>query len=280
MTGERESDGDQLRRGQEFKALHEGSELFIIPNPWDEGSARYLEAAGFKALATTSAGYANARGRLDGGITLDEKLAHCRDICRATSLPVSADMENCFGDDPETVAQTVRRAAETGLAGCSIEDYSDAGGGRLYDFDHAVERVAAAVEAARSVSFPFTLTARSEGLFRKLSDLDEACRRIEAFEKAGADVLYVPSVKTIEEVVQVVDTVSKPVNVLANPTLNIAELADAGVRRVSLGSWLYIAAMAGMVRAVREMTERGTFDALADAVDGREVPAALRKWSE
>ena len=280
MTGEQETDGDQLRRAEAFKALHEGPELFIIPNPWDEGAARYLEAAGFKALATTSAGYANARGRPDGGITLDEKLAHCRDICRATSVPVSADMENCFGDDPETVAETVRLAGGTGLAGCSIEDYSDDDGGRLYDFDHAVERVVAAVEVARNLPFPFMLTARSEGLFRKLSDLDEACRRIEAFEKAGADVLYVPGIKTIDEVGQALATVSKPVNVLATPTFNITELADVGVRRVSLGSWLYIVAMAGMVRAVREMTERGTFGALADAVDGREVPAALKKWSE
>lgn len=280
MTGGDTGGPDQVRKCEAFKALHEAGELFIIPNPWDEGSARYLEAAGFKALATTSAGYANSRGRLDGAITREEKLAHCRAICQATSLPVSADMENCFGDAPETVAETVRLAAETGLAGCSVEDYSDADGGRLYDFDHAVERVQAAVEAARGLGFAFTLTARSEGLFRKLSDLDEACRRIEAFEKAGADVLYVPSVKTIPEVAQVMAAVSKPVNVLATPTLNIAELADAGVRRVSLGSWLYVAAMGGFVRAVKEMRDRGTFEELAKAVDGREVQAALKTWSE
>lgn len=280
MSGDIGGSPDQEQKGEAFKALHEGPELFIIPNPWDEGSARYLEAAGFKALATTSAGYANARGRLDGGLTREEKLAHCRDICNATSLPVSADMENCFGDDPETVAETVRLAAETGLAGCSIEDYSDADGGRLYDFEHAVERVAAAVEAARGVGFPFMLTARSEGLFRKLSDLDEACRRIEAFEKAGADVLYVPSVRTIPEVAQVIGTVQKPVNVLATPTLSIPELRDAGVKRVSLGSWLYVAAMGGFVRAVKELRDQGTFEELAMAVDGREVQAALKTWSE
>lgn len=280
MSGETIDTADQAQKGEAFRALHEAPELFIIPNPWDEGSARYLEAAGFKALATTSAGYANARGRLDGAVKRAEMLAHCRDICLATSLPVSADLENCFGDDPETVAETIRLAATSGLAGCSVEDYSEADGGRLYDFDHAVERVAAAVEAARGLDFPFTLTARSEGLFRKLSDLDEACRRIEAFEKVGADVLYVPSVKTVAEVVQVIATVSKPVNVLATPTLTIPELRDAGVRRVSLGSWLYVAAMGGFVRAVKEMRDQGTFEELANAADGREVQAVLKKWSD
>ncbi len=280
MSGETVDTADQAQKGAAFKAIHEGRDLFIIPNPWDEGSARYLEVAGFKALATTSAGYANARGRLDGAVTRDEMLSHCRDICRATSVPVSADLENCFGDDPEIVAETIRLAAGTGLAGCSVEDYSDADGGKLYDFDHAVERVAAAVEAARGLGFPFTLTARSEALFRNLADLDEACRRIEGFEKVGADVLYVPSVKTVPEVDQVIAAVTKPVNVLATPTLSIEELSDAGVRRVSLGSWLYVAAMGGFVRAVKEMRDQGTFEELAMAADGREVQAALKKWSD
>jgi 2-methylisocitrate lyase-like PEP mutase family enzyme len=271
---------DQVAKAEAFKALHEGPDLFIIPNPWDEGTARYFEAEGFKALATTSAGYAHSRGRLDGGITREEKLAHCRAITAATSLPVNADTENCYGDAPETVAETVRLVAAAGVVGCSVEDYTDAGGGRLYDFDHAVERVAAGVEAALGLGFPFTLTARAEALFRGLADLEDACRRLEAFEKAGADVVYAPGLQTIKDVRQVVRSVSRPVNVLARPTLSIAELADAGVKRVSLGGALYIAAMGGMVRAVREMTGFGTFSELAKAADGREVPAALRKWSE
>ena len=267
---------NQAAKAQAFKALHDASEIFVIPNPWDPGSACMLEAAGFKAQATTSAGYAFSIGLGDGGITLDQKLAHCEAICAATSLPVSADMENCFADDPAGVADTVRRAAATGLVGCSVEDFYREGPPRIYDFDHAVERVAAAVEAARALPFPFTLTARAEGLLRCLGDMDDIIRRLQAFEKAGADVLYAPGLNTIDEVKTVVDAVTKPVNVLATADMSVADLGAVGVRRVSLGGSLFRAAMGGLMRTVREIADQGTFTDLNNAMPGREIVAALK----
>lgn len=266
----------QAAKAEVFAQLHAAPELFIIPNPWDVGSARMLAAAGFKALATTSAGFAWSIGHGDGGITLDQKLAHCRAICAATHLPVSADMENCFADDPQGVADTITSAAETGLAGCSIEDFARDGSPAIYDFDYAVERVAAAVEAARRQPFPFTITARAEGVLRDLGDLDDAIRRLQAFEKVGADVLYAPGLKTMAEVESVVGAVTKPVNVLATPDMNIADLAAVGVRRVSVGGSLFRAAMSGFLRTTREIAERGTFTELNNATPGREIAAMLK----
>lgn len=270
---------NQAEKAATFVKLHETPEVFVIPNPWDPGSARMLEDAGFKALATTSAGYAFSLGLGDGGITLEQKLAHCEAICASTSLPVSADMEDCFADDPVGVAETVRRCATTGLVGCSVEDYAREGPPTIFDFDHAVERVAAAVEAARAEPFPFMITARAEGVLRQLGDLDDAIRRLQAFEKAGADVLYAPGLKTIDEVKMVVGAVTKPINVLATPDMKVAELGEIGVRRISLGGSLFRTAMGGFFRSIREITDNGTFTELNNAPAAREIVGTLKKWS-
>ncbi len=267
---------NQAAKAATFKALHEAPDVFVIPNPWDPGSARMLEGLGFKAQATTSAGYAFSVGLGDGGITLEQKLAHCEAICAATSLPVSADMENCFADDPAGVADTVRRSAATGLVGCSVEDFAREGPPTIYDFDHAVERVAAAVEVARTLPFPFLITARAEGVLRRLGDLDDAIRRLQAFEKVGADVLYAPGLKTNDEVKTVVDAVAKPVNVLATTELRVADLGALGVRRVSLGGSLFRAAMGGFLRTVREIADEGTFTDLNNAPSVKEIVGLLK----
>src|SRR5215213_2336443 len=190
----------QKEKAELFKALHEREGAFIIPNPWDVGSARLLAGLGFEALATTSAGFANSLGRLDGQVTRDEVIKHCQDICAATELPVSADLENCFADDPEKAAETIRLGAQAGLAGGSIEDYSGDPSNPIYDFELAVERVHAAAEATRSLDFPFILTARAENLLRGRHDLDDTLRRLQAYEAAGADVLYAPALSTLDEV--------------------------------------------------------------------------------
>lgn len=267
---------NQAAKAATFKALHEAPDVFVIPNPWDPGSARMLEGLGFKAQATTSAGYAFSVGLGDGGITLEQKLGHCEAICAATSLPVSADMENCFADDPAGVAETVRRSAATGLVGCSVEDFAREGPPTIYDFDHAVERVAAAVEVARTLPFPFLITARAEGVLRRLGDLDDAIRRLQAFEKVGADVLYAPGLKTNDEVKTVVDAVAKPVNVLATTELRVADLGALGVRRVSLGGSLFRAAMGGFLRTVREIADEGTFTDLNNAPSVKEIVGLLK----
>jgi 2-methylisocitrate lyase-like PEP mutase family enzyme len=212
----------------------------------------------------------------DGGITLDQKLAHCEAVCAATSLPVNADMENCFADDPAGVADTVRRAAATGLVGCSVVDFAREGPPTIYDFDHAVERVAAAVEVAKTLPFPFLITARAEGVLRRLGDLDDAIRRLQAFEKVGADVLYAPGLKTTDEVKTVVDAVTKPVNVLATTDMKVADLGAVGVRRVSLGGSLYRAAVGGFLRTVREIADEGTFTDLNNATSGRDIVGLLK----
>lgn len=202
----------QREKAERFKTLHERDGAFLIPNPWDAGCARLLQGLGFEALATTSAGFAQTLGRLDGSVTLEEKLAHCRALSEVTDVPLSADLENGFADDPQSVARTIRLAAEAGVVGGSIEDYS---GERIYDFEHAVERVKAAVEAARSLDFPFTLTARAENLLRGRQDLDDTIRRLQAYAQAGADVLYAPGLRTLDEIREVCRAVDKPVNVLA-----------------------------------------------------------------
>ncbi len=267
----------QAEKGTAFKALHEREGAFIIPNPWDVGSARMLQGLGFEALATTSSGLANSMGRFDGLVSRDEKLAHCREICAAVDLPVSADTENCFAEAPQGVAETVMLAADTGLVGCSIEDYSGGAEPSIYDFDLAVARVKAGVEAARGLSFPFTVTARAEGVLRGMQDLNEAIRRLKAFEEVGADVLYAPGLTTIDEVRQVTGAVSKPVNVLTLPHFVADELAAAGAKRISLGGWLARAALGGFLRAANEMKDKGTFSELDNAASGRDVAALLKR---
>jgi 2-methylisocitrate lyase-like PEP mutase family enzyme len=250
----------QEQKAAAFQALHAG-EVFVIPNPWDPGSARVLAALGFKALATTSSGFAFTLGRLDGRATLDEVVAHAGAVDGATDLPVSVDLENGYGSDPESVALAIRRVAEAGAVGASIEDYDPAG--TIYDLGHAVERVAAAVRASRGLGFPFMLTARAENHIRGNPDLEDTIARLRAFEDAGADVLYAPGLRTATEVRAVCEAVAKPVNVLAVPGLSLADLAAAGARRVSVGgslTWVAAKAMADAAEAIRD---QGDFSALA-----------------
>lgn len=265
----------QQERAERFRQLHEDSETFIIPNPWDSGSARLLEGLGFKALATTSSGRAFALGRSDGDVSRDEHLAHIRVLCEVTRLPVSADLENCYADDPEEAAKTIQMACEAGAAGCSIEDYSGHDSGRIYEFDHSVERVEAAAEAARKLPMPFVLTARAENLIRNRPDLDDTIKRLQAFEAAGADVLYAPGLKTVDEVKAVCSAVSKPVNVLATPTLTYADIAGAGGKRISLGGALARTAIGGMLDAAQEILDTGAFAPLGDAPSFAEINSLM-----
>jgi 2-methylisocitrate lyase-like PEP mutase family enzyme len=253
----------QADKAAAFRALHEG-EAFVIPNPWDAGSARVLEALGFKALATTSSGFAFTLGRLDGNVTLGEVADHARALDEATGLPVSVDLENGFGPAPEDAATAVIRAAGAGAVGGSIEDYDPRG--ELYALDHAVERVAAAVEAAASLSFPFTLTARAENQIRGNPDLDDTIARLQAYERVGADVLYAPGLRSAEEIRTVCDAVSKPVNVLARPALTVQEIADAGARRISVGGALAWVAVGALASAAARIRDTGDLSALAAEV--------------
>jgi 2-methylisocitrate lyase-like PEP mutase family enzyme len=249
----------QKEKAEAFRTLHAADEPFVIPNPWDAGSASLLENAGFRALATTSAGFAQTMARSDGQVTLEEKLRHCRELSAATTIPISADFENGFADAPADVAANLMKVAEAGVVGASIEDYSAAG---IYDFGLAVERVAAAVEAAAALPFPFTLTARAEGLLRQVGDLDDAIKRLQAFEAAGADVLYAPGLADFEQVKTVMESVSRPVNVLAAfmPHVSMADYAALGVRRISLGSALGIHANNATRAVAKQMLDSGTFD--------------------
>jgi 2-methylisocitrate lyase-like PEP mutase family enzyme len=249
-------------RAEAFRALHERPGAFPIPNPWDAGSARILAGLGFEALATTSGGLAYSLGRRDaqGLVTRDEALAHAAAIVEATPLPVSADLENGFGDDPETVAETIGLAGAVGLAGASIEDATTRPDDPIHPLGLAVERVAAAVEAARALPFAFVLTARAENHLYGRDDLADTIARLQAYEEAGADVLYAPALRTLDEVRAVCSSVAKPVNVLAWRGLgDLDALAEAGATRVSVGSGLAIAAYTGFLRAARELREQGTF---------------------
>lgn len=247
-----------MDRGKAFRALHD--ELFIIPNPWDIGTAKLLASLGFTALATTSAGYAFSRGLPDGGVGFEDMIAHCREIVAATDLPVSADLEHGKGDSPDSAAETIFAADAAGLAGCSIEDSTGDPKNPIFDFTLSVERVTAAVEAARSLGHDFVFTARAENFLWGIRDLDDTIRRLQAYEKAGADVLYAPALADIETVRTVCSSVSKPVNFLAMPGISVAELAEAGVKRVSLGSKLTTTAFGSLEAASREMLDKGTFD--------------------
>jgi 2-methylisocitrate lyase-like PEP mutase family enzyme len=255
------------QKAADFRALHEG-DPFVIPNPWDVGSARVLEALGFKALATTSSGFAYTLGRLDGNVTLDEISDHTRALAEATALPLSVDLENGYGPDPEHAATAIARVAEAGAVGGSIEDWDP--GGELYGLDHAVERVAAAAEAARGFDFPFTLTARAENHIRGNPDLDDTIARLQAYEGAGADVLFAPGLRSGDEIERVCDAVSKPVNVLAFAGLSMSEIAEAGGQRVSVGGGLAFVGVAAVVAAAEQIRDTGDFSALGTRVDLRE----------
>jgi 2-methylisocitrate lyase-like PEP mutase family enzyme len=262
----------QVTRAEAFKKLHERTGIFVIPNPWDAGSAKMLAQLGFEALATTSAGLAFSLGRPDGQgvITREDALNNAQDIINATPLPVSADLENGYGDDPEACAETILLAARAGLAGCSIEDATGRADDPIYPYDLAVERIKAAVKATRTLPFPFLLTARAENLIHGRPDLTDTIRRLEAFADAGADVLYAPGLKTREEIDAVVRAVApRPVNVLmglGQGDFSVDELARLGVKRISLGSTLARVAYGSYLRAAEEIRQKGTFTFAAGTV--------------
>lgn len=263
----------QTEKAKRFQALHERTGAFVIPNPWDVGTARILAAAGFEALATTSAGLAFSLGRPDGALTRTQHLDHARAIVEASDLPVAADLENCFGDDPATVAETIRLAAETGLVGGSVEDATGDPLRPIYDFALSVERVAAAVEAARSLSCPFMLTARAENFLHGRPDLDDTLRRLQAYEAVGANVLYAPALPGLDAIKTVCGALSKPLNVLAGGKhpFSVEELSAAGVQRISLGSALSRAALGALMRAAREIMDKGTFSFIPEAAPFAEL---------
>jgi 2-methylisocitrate lyase-like PEP mutase family enzyme len=268
----------QTEKGTIFRALHHRDDAFIIPNPWDAGSARLLQSLGFEALATTSAGFAFSIAKPDGAVDRDRMLAHAAAVCAATDLPVSADMENCYADEPAAVAETVRLAAKTGLAGCSIEDVPWGREGGAYEISFAAERVRAAAEAAHSLPFMFTLTARAENFLIDRPDLRDTIARLQAFQEAGADVLFAPGLTTKEDIATVVRSVDRPVNVimgLQGLQLTLAELSELGVKRISVGSALSRVALTAFVNAAREMKERGTFSFADDAIKYAEFNAAF-----
>ncbi|SDT47661.1 2-Methylisocitrate lyase, PEP mutase family [Pseudomonas sp. Z003-0.4C(8344-21)] len=253
---------EQARKALAFKALHEQSGIFVIPNPWDAGSAKMLASLGYQALATTSAGYAFSQGKADGALSLDETLANVRAIVAATDLPVAVDLENGFADDPAECAKSLLRAAEAGAVGGSIEDATGRADAPIYCFEHAVARIEAAVAAVRTLAFPFVLTARAENYLHGNPDINDTIRRLQAFAEAGADVLYAPGLRTAEEVLAVVRAVApKPLNVLMSGglQLTVQQLQDIGVRRVSTGSALALAAFGEFFRAAEEIQQSGTF---------------------
>jgi 2-methylisocitrate lyase-like PEP mutase family enzyme len=267
------------QRAQEFRRLHEGPGAFVMPNPWDVGTARVLAGLGYQALATTSGGLAFALGRRDGegAVSREEALEHSAMIASATDLPVNGDLENGFGHDPASVAETIRGAAAAGLVGCSIEDSTSADGEPIYPLAQAVERIAAAVEAAEALPFPFTLTARAENYLHGRSDLAATIVRLQAFDEAGAHVLYAPGLLDVEEIRTVCTSVSKPVNVLAlagSPSVEV--LAAAGVRRISLGTGFIRTAQGAFLRVAREVREHGTFGSLEGSATARAINAFMR----
>jgi 2-methylisocitrate lyase-like PEP mutase family enzyme len=269
----------QSDKAARLRALHEGPGAFVIPNPWDAGSARVLAGLGFEALATSSGASAGILGRRDGKVTREEALAHARAIVAATDLPVSADLEKGFGDAPAVAAETIRLAAEVGLVGGSIEDATGDKDRPLYEFGVAVERVAAAVRAARALSFPFTLTARAENFLRGHPSLDDTIKRLQAFEKAGADVLFAPGLPDLETVRAVCAAVSKPFNFMVGirgKSFTVAELQAAGVKRISLATSLYREAMSGLINAAREVKDKGTFGYLDRSLTTPELNAFMQ----
>jgi 2-methylisocitrate lyase-like PEP mutase family enzyme len=268
----------QADRGATFRALHARPGVFIVPNPWDAGTAKLLAALGFEALATTSLGLANSLGRPDGAgaVSRTEVLDNCRAIAAATELPVTADLENGYAHEPRAAAELIRLAAEAGVVGGSIEDATGDAETPIYDFELAVERVHAAIEVARSLPIPFTLTARAENLLHGRPDLDDTIRRLQAFERAGADVLYAPGLRDLASIRTVVASVTRPVNVVAStldPSITAAQLAEVGVKRISVGGSLSRLALAAFLGAARAMKDAGGFSWTRDAVAGRELRA-------
>jgi 2-methylisocitrate lyase-like PEP mutase family enzyme len=269
----------QNEKAARFRALHDSTGTFVIPNPWDVGSARVLAGLGFKALASSSAASASALGRRDHGLTRDEALAHARLIVDATDLPVSADLENGFGEAPEVVAETIRLAAEVGLVGCTIEDATGNQDSPLYDFRLAVERIAAAAQVARALPFPFILTARAHNFLYAAPSLDDTISRLQAYEKAGADVLFAPGLPDLAAVSAVCAAVSNPVNFMVGikgKSFSVGELATAGIRRISLATSLYRAAMTGLLDAACEVNDTGQFGFLDRCVTTPELNELMR----
>ena len=258
----------QEQKAAEFRALHEG-DPFVIPNPWDAGSARVLEGIGFTALATTSGGFAYTLGRVDGAVSLDEMTEHVRTLDQASALPVSVDLENGSGPAPDDAARAIKAAAEAGAVGGSIEDWGPESG--LYEREHAAERIAAAREAADSLGFPFTLTARAENYFRGRHDLDDTIARLRAYEEAGADVVYAPALPELEDVRAVCEGTTKPVNVLAKPRFSLSEMVDAGAQRVSVGSWLAMVSVGALIDTAQRIRDDGDFSSLR-------TPPELADW--
>lgn len=264
----------QLEKCETLKALHRSETAWIIPNPWDAGSAKLLQGLGFKALATTSSGFAHTLGRADGEVSLDEKLQHCRILCEATDIPVSADFENAYAENSADIAANIRELAQTGIAGFSIEDYSR-DHHRLYEFSEAVDRVRLAVETIGDLDLPLQLTARAENLLRGSTDIVDTIRRLQAFSEAGADVLYAPGVKSHAQLRQITESIDKPFNVLASmmPETTVSAFCASGATRISLGGALSFAAINPVLTAGIEMLEKGTFSWLGERADA----AAVRK---
>jgi 2-methylisocitrate lyase-like PEP mutase family enzyme len=274
----------QAEKAAVFRALHERPGAFIIPNPWDAGTARLLAGLGFEALATTSLGLANTLGKVDGtnAVSRADVLANCRVIADATDLPVNADLENGYAHEPRAAAEMIRLAADAGVVGGSIEDATGEAARPIYDFAHAVERVQAAVEVARSLPVPFVLTARAENMIHGRVDLDDTIRRLKAFEKAGADVLYAPGLRDLVTIRTVVASVGKPVNVVmshGDPALTCADLSAAGVKRISVGGSLSRLALAAFLRGAREMKDGGGFTWMRDTVPSKDLNEVFKRWS-
>ena len=272
----------QAEKARSFRALHERPGIFIMPNPWDAGTAKLFASLGFEALATTSLGFANSRGRVDGTLSIgrEEVIANCREIASATELPVNADLENGYADDPDEAAAIIRLAADAGIVGGSIEDATGDAAKPIYDFDLAVERVAAAARAAHSLPFPFTLTARAENFLHGRPDLDDTIRRLRAFAAVGADVLYAPGLHDLETIRRIVAAVQKPVNVVmssADPEITAQQLADVGVKRISVGGALSRLAFASVREAAVAMRDAGTFQWMRDAFPSRDLKAIFRQ---
>jgi 2-methylisocitrate lyase-like PEP mutase family enzyme len=270
----------QAEKAAAFRALHQRAGAFIIANPFDVGTARLLEHLGFEALATTSSGFAATLGHLDHGVTRDQVIEHVRVLAAATDIPLSADLENGFGDSPDAAAETIRRGAEAGLCGGSIEDSTGRRDAPVYEIPHAVDRIRAAAEAAHALPFPFMLTARAENLISGRPDLADTIRRLQAYQEAGADVLFCPGVAKSEDITEVVRSIDRPLNVLIGMpgmTQSLKELEDLGVKRVSVGGALSGAALGGFMRAAREMREQGTFGFVRDVARFRDLMGAFRR---
>jgi len=267
----------QIQKCEAFARLHQSNTAWIIPNPWDVGSAKLLQGNGFKALATTSSGFATTLGRADGEVSLDEKLRHCRALSAATDIPINVDFENGYSENLIDVIENIKRLAETGIAGFSIEDFSREHH-QLYDFSEALERVQAAVEAVFELGIPLVVTARAENLLRGVDDLDDTINRLQAFEAAGADVLYAPGIKSSNQLRTVTASLDKPFNVLASfmPGTNVAEFSECGANRISLGGALNFAAINPVLDASVEMIEKGTFDWLSNRANGAAVSELLK----